>query len=82
MRLISISEYDMETMKLAKPIYDGKRRIILEAGNLIHTKYLEHLKDIGISYVFVEDAASKGIAMEELPDLPVWMEAVGVVEEA
>ncbi|WP_373229173.1 HD-GYP domain-containing protein [Cohnella sp.] len=82
MRLIPIKEYDEQSMQLAKPVYDVKRRILLAAGNTIHPKYLDRLIEIGISYLFVEDAVSKDISMEELLDMPTWMDIVDSIKES
>jgi hypothetical protein len=49
MRLIHITEYHEQSMQLAKPVCDAKRRILLAAGHTIHPKYLDRLKEIGIS---------------------------------
>ncbi|WP_297992453.1 HD-GYP domain-containing protein [Anoxybacillus sp.] len=82
MRLILLEEYDERTMELARPIYDRRRRVLLAAGRKIHPKYVERLKQMDIRYVFVEDAASEGITLEELLDMPSWIDAIDVVEEA
>ncbi|WP_456276781.1 HD-GYP domain-containing protein [Bacillus sp. AK128] len=81
MRLISISEYDHKKMQLAKPIYDRQKRILLAAGRSIHPKYLERLEDMDIRYLFVEDAVSEGITLDEMVDMPTWMDAIEVVQK-
>lgn len=81
MRLIPIGKYDEHTMQLAKPVYDRYRRILLAANNTIHPKYLEKMKEIGIRSLFVEDAESRGITMEELIDMPTWMDVIEVMAE-
>ncbi|CAN7763978.1 HD domain-containing protein [Paenibacillus sp. LjRoot153] len=80
MRLISINEYDETSMQLAKPVYDAKLRVLLAAGNTIHTKYLERLKEVKISHLIVEDKISEGITLEELLDMPTWLEVIKTVE--
>lgn len=82
MRFIHIKEYQEQNMQLAKPIFDAKRRILLAAGNSIHPKYLERLKGIGISYLIVEDLVSKGITMDELLDMPTWLDVIESVTES
>ncbi|WP_027409172.1 HD-GYP domain-containing protein [Anoxybacteroides tepidamans] len=82
MRLITIEEYNDKTMQLARPIYDRHRRVLLAAGRTIHPKYLERLKQMDIKYLFVDDFISDGISMEELVDMPTWMDAVEVVQQA
>lgn len=82
MRLITIEDYNVKTMQLARPIYDRHRRVLLAAGRTIHPKYLERLKQMGIQYLFVDDLMSEGISMEELMDMPTWMDAIEVVQRA
>ncbi|MBS4174176.1 HD domain-containing phosphohydrolase [Bacillus sp. FJAT-49736] len=82
MRFIQIEEYDHHTMQLARPIYDRMKRVLLAAGRTIHPKYLERIKQMNISTLIVEDAESHGITMEELLDMPTWMDAIEVVQKA
>jgi putative nucleotidyltransferase with HDIG domain len=81
MRLILLDEYNEQTMQLAKPIYDRHRRVLLAAGRKIDPKYLERLKQMDIRYIFVDDAVSEGITMEELLDMPSWMDAIEIVQQ-
>jgi HD-GYP domain-containing protein (c-di-GMP phosphodiesterase class II) len=69
-------------MQLSKPIYDVKKRILLNAESKIHPKYMDKLKEIGIKFVFIEDAKSAGISLDEMIDMPTWIDMVGVVEKA
>jgi HD-GYP domain-containing protein (c-di-GMP phosphodiesterase class II) len=82
MRLIPISQYDENTMQLAKPVYDTQRRMLLTANHTVHPVYLQRLKQIGIRTLIVEDAESKGISMEEMIDIPSWLDIVQSVQEA
>ncbi|PKR86478.1 c-di-GMP phosphodiesterase [Heyndrickxia camelliae] len=82
MRFIQIEDYDHTTMQLARPIYDRQKRILLAAGRTIHPKYLERIKQMNISTLIVEDAESHGITMDELLDMPTWMDAIEVVQKA
>ncbi|MCD8500780.1 MAG: hypothetical protein LRY71_02750 [Bacillaceae bacterium] len=82
MRLININEYDKKTMQLAKPIIDYKKRILLASGSTIHPKYMVKLKDIGIKSLIIEDAQSSGITLDEMMDMPQWVDAIAIVEEA
>lgn len=81
MRLIMIEEYNDKTMQLARPVYDRHRRVLLAAGRTIHPKYLERLRQMDIKYLFVEDIISEGITMEELVDMPTWMDATEVIQK-
>lgn len=76
MRLISIDEYNPSLMQLARPIYDKKRRVLLGAGRTIHPTYLKRMVEMDIRYLFVEDRVSFGITMEEMMDVPTWMDAI------
>ena len=82
MRLIQIRDYQEQSMQLAKPVFDAKRRILLAAGHTIHPKYLDRLIEMGISYLIVEDAVSKGITMDEMLDMPTWMDIIECVKES
>ncbi|WP_088102085.1 HD-GYP domain-containing protein [Halalkalibacter urbisdiaboli] len=82
MRMIEINEYDESSMQLAKPVCDSKRRVLLGSGSKLHPKYLEKLIQMGIKYVFVEDSSSKGISLDEMLDMPTWMDIITVVERS
>ncbi|MBM7573527.1 HD-GYP domain-containing protein [Aquibacillus albus] len=81
MRLIDISEYDYQTMVLAKPIFDSQKRVLLAAGRTINPKILSRLEDIGINFLFVEDEISKGIHIDDMIDLPTWTDSIEVVKD-
>lgn len=82
MRLIHITNYDQDTMKLARPIYDGKGRMLMGANQTIHPVYLKRLKETGIRTLAVEDEVSKGITLDEMLDMPTWMDIMQYVQEA
>ncbi|MFE8701464.1 HD-GYP domain-containing protein [Cytobacillus sp. FJAT-54145] len=82
MRLISIDEYNPKLMQLAKPVFDKHRRVLLAAGRTIHPIYLKKLMDLDIRYLFVEDAISFGISMEEMVEVPTWIDATEIVQNA
>ncbi|MFE8701637.1 HD-GYP domain-containing protein [Cytobacillus sp. FJAT-54145] len=81
MRMIHIDSYDYDTMQLAKPVYDSRRRILLAAGRSIHPTYLQKIKELNIRSLIVEDAESAGITLDEMLDMPTWMDAIKLVEE-
>jgi putative nucleotidyltransferase with HDIG domain len=81
MRLIEINEYNHVTMQLARPILDRQQRVLLAQGRTIHPKYLERIKEMDIKYLFVEDAVSFGITMEEMLDMPVWIDSIEIVKK-
>jgi HD-GYP domain-containing protein (c-di-GMP phosphodiesterase class II) len=82
MQLIEISKYDHETMQLARPIYDRMRRVLLASGRTIHPKLINRIQSMGISTLMVEDAESIGITMDEMVDMPTWMDMIDVVQKA
>ncbi|WP_078554191.1 HD-GYP domain-containing protein [Bacillus alkalicellulosilyticus] len=81
MRLIQIDQYHEKSMELAKPVYDSQGRVLLAAGNRIHPKYLTKLKAIGVTFLLVEDVMSSGITLDEMVDMPTWMDASQTVKD-
>lgn len=82
MRLITIDDYNPKTMQLARPVFDKYKRVLLAAGRTIHPTYLEKLKQMDIHYLFIEDAVSFGITMDEVLDMPTWLDAIGILQHA
>jgi putative nucleotidyltransferase with HDIG domain len=82
MRMIEIKDYNDSYMQLAKPVYDSKRRILLGIGSKIHQKYLDKLQDLGIKYLFIEDEKSKGISLDDMMEMPSWLDILSVVEKS
>ncbi|MDP4083244.1 MAG: HD domain-containing protein [Bacillota bacterium] len=82
MQFIDISQYNHETMQLARPVYDRMRRILLAAGRKIHPKLINRIQEMGISTLIVEDAESIGITLDEMVDMPTWMDTIEVVQNA
>ncbi|MGG6311706.1 HD-GYP domain-containing protein [Paenibacillus macerans] len=82
MRLIPITDYNEQTMQLAKAVYDGRGRVLLAANHTIHSRFLERFRQMGISHIVVEDTVSKGITLEEMLDIPTWLELIEHVKTA
>lgn len=82
MRLIHIDEYDPKLMQLARPIFDKQKRVLLGAGRSIHPTYLKKMMELDINYLFIEEAKSFGISLEEMLDLPTWMDAINTLQNA
>lgn len=80
--MVHINDYQESMMELAKPVYDSKRRILLGVGSKVHLKYLEKLDQIGVKYLFVDDVKSKGISLDEMMDMPTWIDMISIVEQA
>jgi hypothetical protein len=81
MQFIEISQYNHETMQLARPVYDRMRRVLLAAGRTIHPKLIGRIQALGITTLMVEDADSIGITMDEMVDMPTWMDMIEVVQK-
>ncbi|MFS0784646.1 HD-GYP domain-containing protein [Bacillus sp. 1P06AnD] len=81
MRLIRLQDYEQATMELAKPIYDKYHRVLLAEGRAIHPIFVEKLKKLNFQYIFVEDAISQGITMEEMVDMPTWIDCITQMEK-
>ncbi|WP_337189779.1 HD-GYP domain-containing protein [Bacillus dakarensis] len=79
--MIEIDEYNPSTMQLAKPIYDSHKRILLAAGRSIHPEYLKRIKKLNVRYLFIEDAESAGITLDEMLDMPTWMDTIDITQE-
>ncbi|URM33489.1 HD domain-containing protein [Cytobacillus firmus] len=82
MQMIDITQYNPETMQLARPIYDRMKRVLLAEGRAIHPAILERIEDMGITTLIVKDAESEGISMDEMIDMPTWMDTITVVQKA
>lgn len=81
-QFIEVSQYDHQTMQLARPIYDRMKRILLAEGRTIHPKLIKRIQDMGITTLMVEDADSTGISMDEMLDMPTWMDAIEIIQKA
>lgn len=82
MRIIQIDQYDEKSMILAMPIYDSQRRVLIAANQTIHPKFLARLRNMGIRVLVVEDAVSKGITLDEMLDMPTWLDIADNVRDA
>ncbi|WP_050614009.1 HD-GYP domain-containing protein [Bacillus testis] len=82
MRLIRLQEYETATMELARPIYDKYHRVLLAEGRTIHPAFVQKLQKLNFQYVFVEDSISQGITMEEMIDMPTWIDCITQVQDA
>ncbi len=80
MKIISVEQYEFNSMQLAKPIFDKNRRILLNKGKTIDPRILQKIKEMGISYIFVEDKESQGISLNEVMDMSTWMNAIHEME--
>ncbi len=81
MRMIRISDYNDASMKLGKPIYDNKGRVLLAEGRIIHPNILKKVISMGLSHLIVDDFESDGITLSEMFDMPTWVDAIQVLEQ-
>ncbi len=65
MRRVSLERLK-EGMKLGRTIYSSEGKVLLAAGQEINERYKKKLKDLGIMYVYVEDARTKDIEIVDV----------------
>lgn len=65
MRTVDISQLD-SGMKIAKAIYDDNGRILLNAGTVLNSRYIEKMDSLGIPFVYIEDEIVGPIEVEDL----------------
>ncbi|OLN21543.1 hypothetical protein BTO30_14215 [Domibacillus antri] len=80
MRLISLDRYQTG-MKLGKPIYNEKGKVLLTQGTELTDKLIEKLQKYNISTVYIEDEASEGIEIVESIPEELRSEAVKMITE-
>ncbi|MCQ2911543.1 MAG: HD-GYP domain-containing protein [Clostridia bacterium] len=51
---------------LAKSVYDEDGRVLLRSGTMIRSTYIKKLIEMGIEYLYIQDADTEGINLEEL----------------
>lgn len=65
MRRVSLERLK-DGMKLGRTIYSSEGKVLLAAGQEINERYKKKLKDLGIMYVYVEDARTKDIEIADV----------------
>ncbi|OMP66439.1 HD-GYP domain-containing protein [Domibacillus epiphyticus] len=80
MRLININRCQ-SGMKLGKPIYNEKGKVLLTQGAELTDKLISKLKKYNISTIYIEDEASEGIEIVESIPEELRNEAVNVITE-
>ncbi|CAN7406505.1 HD domain-containing protein [Paenibacillus sp. LjRoot153] len=80
MRIIHINEYDEKKMTLAEPVYDNFGRVLLAEGRTVHPTIINRLRSMGIRMLVIEDELSAGISLDDLMDMPTWMDLVQGVQ--
>lgn len=64
MRVVSVSNLNGDEI-LGRQIYDELGRVLLNAGVKLNPFYIDKIKEIGISSVYIDDELSKDIIIEE-----------------
>ncbi len=80
MRQIRISNCE-PGMVLGKAIFNGNL-ILLEAGALLTESYIERLKDMGISEVYIEDDISEDLVIQDVVKQDTRQEAITFIKES
>ena len=52
---------------LAKSVYDEDGRVLLRSGTMIRSTYIKKLVEMGIEYLYIQDADTEGIELEDGP---------------
>lgn len=73
MRLISILDCH-EGIKIAKPIYDEKNRILLNSGIILTERIIDQLKRKEIGFLYVESSITEGVIIQDDISVPLRME--------
>lgn len=80
MRRIEISNCE-PGMILGKAIFNGNLTL-LESGALLTKSYIERLKDLGVTEVYIEDEISKDLVIQDVVEESTRREAVAFIKES
>lgn len=67
-------------MKLGKPLYSADGKILLNAGLELKNSYIERLKNLEVSYIYVEDDLTADIDIPDVVDEKARVEAVAAAK--
>ncbi|MDP4154229.1 MAG: HD domain-containing phosphohydrolase [Bacillota bacterium] len=73
MRLISTLDCH-EGLKVAKPIYDGRNKILLNSGVRLTDKIITQLKSKEVGFIYVESPITEGVILQDDISVPLRME--------
>lgn len=68
-------------MTIAKAVYTSDGHILINKGVMVKERYINHLRRLGISSVYVEDNLAVDLVAEDVIDEATRMEAVKTVRE-
>lgn len=80
MRLLNL-EYVNIGDKIAKPIYDSKLKLLVNAGIKITESLKRKMIEANVSYVYIDDEISEGIEIESLVADEEKLRAIGILKE-
>lgn len=80
MRKVSIDFIKGEEI-LAKDIYTDMDTILMSAGTVIKKQYIERLKELEITDLYIEDELAKGICLDEITEMKIKNQCQTVVKE-
>ncbi|WP_112181751.1 HD-GYP domain-containing protein [Paraliobacillus zengyii] len=81
MRLVATRSIQ-EGSELAKPIYNGKSKILIQKNVKLTFSMIQRLKQLGITYVYIKDALTEDIMINSpIPD-ELRLEAIQTVKES
>lgn len=63
-------------MKLVKPLYSAEGKILLNAGIELNERYIQRLKTLDVSYIYVEDDLTQDIDIPDVVSEQTRVEAV------
>jgi HD-GYP domain-containing protein (c-di-GMP phosphodiesterase class II) len=68
-------------MKLAKPLYSADGRILLNAGLELKERYLGRLRELDVTYVYVEDELTADVDVPDVVSEKARVEAVSTAKQ-
>jgi putative nucleotidyltransferase with HDIG domain len=69
-----------EGMRVAKTVFDEAGRVLLKEGVVLNYRYIKRLKEIGISFIYIEDELLGRIEVEDVIDDRVKLQTVEVLK--
>lgn len=68
-------------MKLAKPLYTADGKILLNAGLEMKERYIERLRDLDVTYIYIEDELTADIDVPDVVSDQSRLEAVATAKQ-
>ncbi len=80
MRKIDIANIEVGS-RISKNIYNSKGQVLLSAGTVLTRRYVNRLKELGFSSVFVDDGLIDDISLEEAISEETRIQAVNCIRD-